>query len=60
VLEVVNKRGGELFNDNDQILLTLLCRFAGEFLHIMIQQDALEESAEAKEAKAPPQTPQTS
>ena len=39
VIEVVNKRDGLPFNKTDQTLLTLLCRFAGEVLHRMVQQD---------------------
>jgi GAF domain-containing protein len=39
VVEVVNKRDNELFNEQDQMLLALMCRFAGEFLHLMLQQD---------------------
>ncbi len=39
VIEVVNKRNGLPFNKTDQTLLTLLCRFAGEVLHRMVQQD---------------------
>jgi len=32
VIEVVNKYDGKPFNETDEILLTLLCRFAGDFL----------------------------
>jgi GAF domain-containing protein len=37
VVEIVNKRDGELFNFGDQTLLSLLCRFAGELLHSVIE-----------------------
>jgi GAF domain-containing protein len=38
VVEVLNKRGSNLFNIDDQTLLTLLCRFAGELLYSLIKQ----------------------
>ena len=38
VLEVINKHHGENFTETDQMLLSLLCRFVGEFLHLMLQQ----------------------
>ncbi len=39
VIEVLNKRDGKLFNTDDQTLLTLMCRFSGELLNTMIQQN---------------------
>ncbi|MBN1121612.1 MAG: GAF domain-containing protein [Anaerolineae bacterium] len=39
VLEVINKQDGMPFNDLDRTILSLLCRFAGEFLHLMVQQE---------------------
>nr|MBN1229041.1 GAF domain-containing protein [Anaerolineae bacterium] len=38
VIEVLNKLNGQPFNETDQVLLTLLCRFAGDFLHYMLEQ----------------------
>jgi len=53
VIEVLNKRDGKPFNQTDQTLLQLLCRFAGEILNIMIQQDE-EKTAEKKTQKQQP------
>jgi Nif-specific regulatory protein len=39
VIEVLNKHDGQPFNDSDQALLTLLCRFAGEILYAILQQE---------------------
>lgn len=39
VIEVLNKRDGQLFNTGDQTLLTLLCRFAGELLYSVVKGD---------------------
>ena len=42
VIEVLNKRDGKLFNTDDQTLLTLMCRFSGELLTTVIQQNQSE------------------
>lgn len=39
VIEVLNKHDGKLFNHDDQTLLTLMCRFSGELLTSVIQQN---------------------
>jgi GAF domain-containing protein len=39
VIEVLNKNDGKLFTMGDQTLLSLMCRFSGELLYTMIQQD---------------------
>jgi GAF domain-containing protein len=39
VIEVLNKHNNRLFDQADQTLLTLLCRFAGDVLYTMIQQE---------------------
>ena len=39
VIEVLNKRDGLLFGSRDQTLLSLMCRFSGELLHTVIQQN---------------------
>ena len=39
VIEVINKKNGKLFNMGDQTLLTLMCRFSGELLYSVIQQN---------------------
>ena len=39
VIEVLNKHEGKLFSVADQTLLTLMCRFSGELLSAMIQQN---------------------
>lgn len=39
VIEVLNKRDGKLFNTDDQTLLTLMCRFSGELLNSVVQQN---------------------
>jgi len=36
VIEALNKRDGLYFNNHDQTLLTLVCRFAEEILHTMV------------------------
>ena len=38
VIEVLNKRSGNLFSHHDLTLLTLMCRFSGELLHSLIRQ----------------------
>ncbi len=38
VIEVLNKGDGLRFNTEDQALLTLVCRFAGEVLYNMVQR----------------------
>jgi GAF domain-containing protein len=38
VIEVLNKQGGTLFDNSDQTLLTLLCRFAGELLITVMER----------------------
>ena len=53
VIEVVNKHNGRPFDPTDQILLTLLCRFAGEILNTMVQQ------GEKQEIEAKPPEPGT-
>ena len=37
VIEVLNKRDGKLFNEDDQTLLSLICRFAGELLYSVVR-----------------------
>ena len=37
VIELLNKRNGQLFSTGDQTLLSIICRFAGELLHTLIQ-----------------------
>lgn len=39
VIEALNKRGSALFNETDQVLLSLLCRFAGEVLLHIVERD---------------------
>ncbi len=39
VIELLNKHDGALFSTRDQTLLSLICRFAGELLHSMIQRN---------------------
>jgi GAF domain-containing protein len=39
VIEVLNKRDGNLFSHHDLRLLSLMCRFSGELLHSLIQQN---------------------
>ena len=39
VIEMLNKKNDKLFSVGDQTLLTLLCRFAGELLFTVIQQN---------------------
>ena len=38
VMEVLNKTDGVLFNQNDQLMLGLLCRVAGELLHALTRR----------------------
>jgi len=40
VIEVLNKRDGKLFNEEDLILLSLICRFAGELLDGVVRRGA--------------------
>ena len=51
VVEVLNKHDGKLFNQDDQTLLTLMCRFSGELLTSVIQQNesSLRQTTESKE-----------
>jgi GAF domain-containing protein len=49
VIEVLNKHSGRIFDPADQTLLTLLCRFAGDVLYTMSQQD--EQGTAAKSAE---------
>jgi signal transduction protein with GAF and PtsI domain len=39
VIELLNKRDGEPFNEMDQSLLMLLCRLAGDVLYAMMDQE---------------------
>jgi len=39
VIEMLNKQGDKLFSVGDQTLLTLMCRFSGELLYTVIQQN---------------------
>lgn len=47
VIEVLNKHDGRLFSSDDQALLTLICRFAGELLFSMMERHRLESTAVA-------------
>jgi GAF domain-containing protein len=51
VVEVLNKHDGKLFNQDDQTLLTLMCRFSGELLISVIQQNesSLKQTTKPKE-----------
>ena len=51
VIEVLNKHDSRLFNHDDQTLLTLMCRFSGELLTSVIQQNesSLKQTTEPKE-----------
>lgn len=51
VVEVLNKHDGRLFNHDDQTLLTLMCRFSGELLTSVIQQNesSLKQTTEPRE-----------
>lgn len=40
VIELLNKRNGLLFDEDDQCVIELLGRFTGHMLHLMIEQDA--------------------
>lgn len=55
VIEVLNKHSGRIFDPADQALLTLLCRFAGDVLYTMLQQE--EPSAPAKSEQPTPVEP---
>jgi GAF domain-containing protein len=55
VIEVLNKHSGRIFDPADQALLTLLCRFAGDVLYTMLQQE--EQSAPAKSEQPMPVEP---
>jgi GAF domain-containing protein len=57
VVEVVNKRNGQPFNETDQILLTLLCRFAGDFLYRMLEQEEEPGKPAPEEPAVPPAPP---
>ena len=48
VIEVLNKLNGNEYSQTDQMLLTLLCRFAGEVLITMSEQEEAEKAAPAK------------
>ena len=39
VIEMLNKMGGKVFSGGDQTLLTLMCRFSGELLYTVVQQN---------------------
>ena len=39
VIELLNKRDGALFSTGDQTLLSLMCRFSGELLFTVIQEN---------------------
>jgi phosphoserine phosphatase RsbU/P len=57
VIEVLNKRDGAPFGKTDQMLLSLLCRFAGEVLsEIMMRQDREANQPQTAQAstEAPP------
>lgn len=49
VIEIINKNNGLPFNEMDQLLLTILCRFAGEVLHAKLEDanDSAEEVSSA-------------
>jgi sigma-B regulation protein RsbU (phosphoserine phosphatase) len=53
VVEVLNKHDGKLFNQDDQTLLTLMCRFSGELLYSVIRQNeaSLSQTTEAKDGR---------
>lgn len=55
VIEVLNKHSGRIFDTADQTLLTLLCRFAGDVLYTMLQQD--EQSTAVKSEEPSPVEP---
>lgn len=48
VIEVLNKINGNEYSATDQMLLTLLCRFAGEVLITMSEQEEAEKVVPAK------------
>jgi GAF domain-containing protein len=52
VIEVLNKRGGAMFNQTDQMLMTLLCHFAGEVLSGMMLREDVAAREAARAAKA--------
>ncbi len=56
VLELVNKEGGGLFHETDQIILALLGRFAGELLNNIIQRDQTAQATQADQLSEPPPT----
>lgn len=56
VLEIVNKRDGKPFNATDQALVTLLCRFAGQVLSTMLQEEEGSTTGEASDY-LPPSAP---
>jgi GAF domain-containing protein len=39
VIELINKQNGERFTEHDHNLLTLLCRFAGEMVNVVLQEE---------------------
>jgi sigma-B regulation protein RsbU (phosphoserine phosphatase) len=53
VIEVINKHNGKPFDQADETLLMLLCRFAGEILNELVRQG----EAREKETDARPQAP---
>lgn len=55
VIEVLNKHNGRIFDPADQTLLTLLCRFAGDVLYTMLQQE--EQSTAPKSEQPAPANP---
>lgn len=48
VIEALNKRDGALFNETDQVLLSLLCRFAGDVLLRIVEREEGSRTAEAE------------
>ena len=53
VVEVLNKHDGKLFNQDDQTLVTLMCRFSGELLNSVIRQNeaSLGQTTEPKDGR---------
>ena len=51
VIEILNKTDGELFNVHDQLMLGLLCRFAGELLYALSRR-ALGEVTSPRNARS--------
>lgn len=57
VIEVLNKHDGQPFNETDQTLLMLLCRFAGQVLHEMVQREEAQAESEPSDAPQATATP---